>query len=59
MIHQPEPATIKVLKVIVEDVARNFPVDMIRAAVANARKRCQAYIQAEGDHFEAFLKQLS
>ena len=31
---------------------------MIRAEVTNVRKRCQACIQAKGDHFEANHKQL-
>ena len=61
MIHvrRRKPTTIEELKAVVEDVARTVPVDMIRAAVANVRKRCQACIQAEGGHFEAILKQLS
>ena len=61
MIHvrRRKPTTIEELKAVVEDVARTVPVDMIRAAVANVRKRCRACIQAEGNHFEAILKQLS
>ena len=60
MIHllKRKPATIKKLKVVVKDVARTIPVDLIRAALTNVQKRCQACIQAEGDHFDAFLKQL-
>ena len=58
-VRRRKPATIEQLKAVVEDVARTVPVDMIRAAVGNVRKRCQACIQADGDHFEAFLKQLS
>ena len=59
MIHvrRRKPATIEELKETVEDVAATIPEEMIRDAVANVRKRCRACIEADGDHFESFLKQ--
>jgi hypothetical protein len=56
-VRRRKPATIEELKAVVEDVARTVPADMIRAAVGNIRKRCQACVEADGRHFESFLKQ--
>ena len=60
MIHvrRQKPATLDELKTIVEDVAATVQEDMIRAAVGNIRKRCQACEEAKGGHFESFLKKL-
>ena len=51
-----KPTTIDELKAVVEDVVRTVPVEMIRQAATNIRKRCRACIQADGGHFESFLK---
>lgn len=57
-VRRRKPATIDELKETVEDIARTVPEQMIRDAVGNIRKRCDACELAEGGHFESFLKQL-
>ena len=57
-VRRVKPTTIDELKATVEEVAASVPVDLIRKAVANVRKRCSACILAGGDHFESFLKSL-
>ena len=58
MIHvrQRKPATIDELKETVGDVARTVPEQMIRDAVANIRKRCEACVLADSNHFESFFE---
>ena len=47
-LRQRKLVTIEESKVVVKDIVRTVPVDMIRVAVASVWKRCQACIQAEG-----------
>ena len=35
-----------------------IPEEMVRAAAANVRKRCEACIEADSGHFEYFLYQV-
>ena len=51
-------STIAELTAIVEDVATTAPKEMIRDAVGNIRKCCQAYQMVEGGHFEPFFKKI-
>ena len=57
-VRRQKPTTIDELKAIVEDVAHTVPVEMICKSVAGIKKRCRACIQAEGGHFESFLKKM-
>ena len=50
-----QPSTIEELMAAVEDVAATIPEEMVRAAAANVRKRCEACLEADGGHFEYFL----
>ena len=43
------------LKKTVEDIEQIVPVQMIREATGNIRKKCKACKQAAGDHFESFF----
>ena len=53
-----KPKTIVELKATVEDAVASIPEEMIRAAVANLAKRCEACLLASGGHFEHFLKSM-
>ena len=57
-VRRSKPSTIDKLNAVVEDVARSVPQEMIRDAVANVRKRCQACVDAFGfgGHFVSFLR---
>ena len=57
-VRRQKPATIAELRAIVEDVAATAPEEMIRDAVENIKKRCEACQMAEGGHFESFLKKI-
>ena len=57
-VRQLKPTTLEELMEIVEDVARTVPLEMVRKAATNVRKRCRACIQADGGHFEHFLKSM-
>ena len=53
-----KPTTIDELKIAVEGVVSTVPEEMVRAAAANLRKRCEACLAASGGHFEYFLKSM-
>ena len=54
-VRRSKPSSIDELKAVVEDMARSVPQEMIRDAVENVRKRCQACVEALEGHFESFL----
>ena len=56
LVHLHEPVTIDELKKPVKDIEHMVPEQMIQEAIGNIHKKCKAYKQAEGDHFESFLK---
>ena len=51
-----KPSTIAELREIVEDVARNLSGDIIRAVMANFRKRCEVCLEMGGSYFEYALE---
>ena len=57
-VRRVKPSDIDELKATVEEVARSIPVEMVRDAARNLRKRCRACEDASGGHFESFLKSM-
>ena len=55
-VNRIKPANVEELMAAVEDVATTIPEEMVRAAAANVRKRCEACLMASGGHFEYFLR---
>ena len=55
LVHLHEPVTIDELKKTVKNIKHMVPEQMIKDATGNIHKKCKAYKQAEGGHFETFL----
>ena len=56
LVHLHEPVTINELKKTVRNIKHMVQEQMIRDATGNIPKKCEAYKQAEGDHFESFFQ---
>ena len=55
-VFRQQPTTIPQLKAIVEEVAANLSGDVLRAVMANFRKRCEVCLEFDGGHFEYALE---
>ena len=56
-VFRQQPTMIPQFKAIVEEVAANLSGEVLRAVMANFRKRCKVCLEFDGGHFDYALEQ--